>query len=244
MVEPDFILNEINSKPGIDGCRAGWCVVFEANEQLQCSVIESLSTLQLHNIERCLIDMPIGLAPERHIDQDLRERLKPHRHHSVFSVPVRDAVYAKDYATAKINNIKASSKSVSIQAWNICPKIKALDILLIEQPNYKDRFMEAHPELCFMILNKQTHLQHKKSTKEGQLERLDILKRYDNRSEDVFKSALGDYKRSELKADDILDALVLFVSNQQELKFIPNNPLRDQHEIRMQIAYPDLKINY
>ena len=188
--------------------------------------------------------MPIGLAPERHIDQDLRERLKPHRHHSVFSVPVREAVYAEDYAEAKAKNIKASNKSVSIQSWNICPKIKALDILLIEQPNYKDRFMEAHPELCFMMLNKQTHLQHKKSTKEGQLERLDILKRFDNRSEGVFQNALADYKRSELKADDILDALVLFISNQQELEFIANNPLRDQHKIRMQIAYPNLKINY
>ncbi len=244
MVEPDFILNKKKSKPGIDGCRAGWCIVFEANEQLQCKVIESLSTLPLQNIERCLIDMPIGLAPERHIDQDLRERLKPHRHHSVFSVPVRQAVYAKDYATAKVKNIKASNKSVSIQSWNICPKIKALDLLLIEQPNYKDRFMEAHPELCFLMLNKQTHLKHKKSSQEGQLERLDILKRFDHRSEVIFKRALADYKRSELKADDILDALVLFISNQQELEFIANNPLRDQQEIRMQIAYPNLKINY
>ena len=244
MVEPDFILNEKNSKPGIDGCRAGWCVVFEANEQLHCKVTENLSTLQLHNIDRCLIDMPIGLSSNRHIDQDLRERLKPHRHHSVFSVPAREAVYAADYATAKANNIKAFNKSVSIQSWNICPKIKALDLLLIEQPNYKDRFMEAHPELCFMMLNKLTHLNHKKSTKEGQVERLDILKRFDHRSEAVFKSALSDYKRSELKADDILDALVLFISNQQELEFIANDPLRDQYEIRMQIAYPNLKINY
>lgn len=244
MAEPNTILKETNSKPGVDGCRAGWCIVFEANEQLQCTVIERLSILRLQNIERCLIDMPIGLAPERHIDQDLRERLKPHRHHSVFSVPVREAVYAEDYAEAKAKNIKASNKSVSIQSWNICPKIKALDILLIEQPNYKDRFMEAHPELCFMMLNKQTHLQHKKSTKEGQLERLDILRRFDNRSEGVFQNALADYKRSELKADDILDALVLFISNQQELEFIANNPLRDQHKIRMQIAYPNLKINY
>ena len=240
MAEPHPILKlDQNALLGIDGCKVGWCVVFKANQSITCRVITHLEELDTSRIKRCLIDMPIGLHPLRQIDAELRNRLKPHRHHSVFSVPVREAVYAPNYEQAKKEHIKACGKSISIQSWNICNKIKSLD-LFIQKTNSENCFEESHPEYCFYLLNKATHLQHKKSTKEGQAERLKILLEYTKDAHVCFETALKNYKRSELKADDILDALVLFVTNTLPLGFIANEPSHDSKGIPMRIAFPNV----
>lgn len=238
MAQSNLVLNNNATKPGIDGCRAGWCVVFEEENKLRCTILKELNALENMNIERCLIDMPIGLDKNRHIDQDLRNLLKPHRHHSVFSVPIRQAVYAANYTEAKKLQIEATSKSISIQSWNICPKIRELDQFLDQYSKNKDSFIEAHPELCFFVLNKENHLQFKKSVKEGQHERLTILSKYDNRLKNLFDETMITFKRSELKADDILDAMVLFVSNQLDLGYLSNAPSSDELGLKMRIAYP------
>lgn len=240
MAEPYPILKmDQNALPGIDGCKAGWCVVFKINQRIACRVIKDLEELDTSHIKRVLIDMPIGLHPLRHIDADLRNRLKPHRHHSVFSVPVREAVYAPTYELAKKEHIKACGKSISIQSWNICNKIKSLDLFL-QKTNSENCFEESHPEYCFYLLNKATHLHHKKSTKEGQNERLNILLEYTKDAQVCFETAMTNYKRSELKADDILDALALFVTNSLPLEFITNEPRYDSKGIAMRIAYPNV----
>lgn len=240
MAEPHPLLTiEQNALLGIDGCKAGWCVVFKINQRIACRVIKDLEELDTSSIKRCLIDMPIGLHPLRHIDSDLRNRLKPHRHHSVFSVPVREAVYAPNYEEAKKEHIQACGKSISIQSWNICAKIKSLDLFL-QKTNSENCFEESHPEYCFYLLNNVTHLQHKKSTKEGQAERLNILQKYSKDAQVCFETAMTNYKRSELKADDILDALVLFIANSLPLGFIANEPRYDSKGIAMRIAYPNV----
>jgi predicted RNase H-like nuclease len=238
MVKSNSILSfRPNALPGIDGCRGGWCVIHEESKGLNCTVISSLDQLDPTNLKRCLIDMPIGLHPKRHIDNDLRNLLRPHKHHSVFSVPVRKAVYANSYEHAKLENLKEIDKSISIQSWNICPKIKSLDIFLGETPN-NSRFVEAHPELCFYTLNNKEHLNFKKSEKEGQTERLNILLQYEARAAKCFLNAMQTYRRSDLKADDILDALALFVSNKLPQEYINNTPLKDESNLNMRIAFP------
>ena len=65
----------------------------------------------------------------------------------------------------KINQ-KITGKGTSIQAYNISPKIKAVDEWLNEKPNGLDIY-EAHPELCFKTLNKNIDLEYSKHDKSG-----------------------------------------------------------------------------
>jgi predicted RNase H-like nuclease len=237
MAQSNSILNA--QWAGIDGCRGGWIVAYTDQHSIAVQWIASLHELKELGIQTCLIDMPIGLSAERHIDQDLRQVLKPVRHHSVFSTPVRAAVYADEYALAKVINQEATRKSISIQSWNICAKIKELDQYIQDA---SDDFIaiESHPEYCFFRLNQNKHLQHKKSTPAGVEERIKLLHTYQAEYTKAFELALKNFPRKAVKADDILDALCLHLTGQHELSYIKNSPLMDEKGISMQIAFPTL----
>ena len=88
----------------------------------------------LNNNFKALIDIPIGLGSiesERKIDQLLRNNLSSNFKQTVFNTPNRNAVYAKDYKHSRELNKLETNKSVSIQSWNICPKIKEVDSFLL-----------------------------------------------------------------------------------------------------------------
>lgn len=224
---------------GIDGCRGGWIVAYTDQQSIVVQWIDSLHELKEFGIRSCLIDMPIGLSAERHIDQDLRQALKPVRHHSVFSTPVRAAVYSDEYVLAKSINKKATGKSISIQSWNICPKIKEVDQFIQDTSN-DFTAIESHPEYCFYRLNQNKHLQHKKSTSAGVDERIKLLHTYKAEYTKAFELALKSFPRKTVKADDILDALCLHLTGQHELGYIKNEPINDEKGITMQIAFPRL----
>ncbi len=224
---------------GIDGCRGGWIVAYSDQHSIIVNWIGSLHELKELGIRSCLIDMPIGLSAERHIDQDLRQVLKPVRHHSVFSTPVRAAVYSDEYLLAKSINKEATGKSISIQSWNICPKIKEVDQFIQDTSNDLAA-IESHPEYCFYRLNQNKHLQHKKSTPAGVDERIKLLHTYKAEYTKAFELALKSFPRKAVKADDILDALCLHLTGQHELGYIKNKPLKDEKGIAMQIAFPTL----
>ena len=224
---------------GIDGCRGGWIIAYSDQHSIIVNWIGSLHELKALGIRSCLIDMPIGLSAERHIDQDLRQVLKPVRHHSVFSTPVRAAVYSDEYVLAKSINKEATGKSISIQSWNICPKIKEVD-LFIQDTSNDFTAIESHPEYCFYRLNQNKHLQHKKSTPAGVDERIKLLHTYKAEYTKAFELALKSFPRKVVKADDILDALCLHLTGQHELGYIKNEPIKDEKGITMQIAFPSL----
>ena len=237
MAQSNAILN--TQWAGIDGCRGGWIVAYTDQHSIVVNWIGSLYELKELGIRSCLIDMPIGLSAERHIDQDLRQVLKPVRHHSVFSTPVRAAVYSDEYVLAKSINKEATGKSISIQSWNICPKIKEVDQFIQDTSN-DFTAIESHPEYCFYRLNQNKHLQHKKSTPAGVDERIKLLHTYKAEYTKAFELALKSFPRKAVKADDILDALCLHLTGQHELGYIKNEPIKDEKGITMQIAFPSL----
>jgi predicted RNase H-like nuclease len=114
---------------GLDGCRGGWAVATSENGVVSFSVIERLDGLDLTDVARIFIDIPVGLPEtgQRTCDLKLREKLPSYLKSSVFQCPVRDAVFAPDYTEARRISIDKTGKSMSIQAWNICPKIREAD---------------------------------------------------------------------------------------------------------------------
>ena len=98
----------------------------EHGNDFNCEVHSNLESLLSNLPEKylVLIDIPIGLPKKesRLCDLLARDKLGPRRS-SVFTVPCRDAVYAKNYKEACHTNLRFLEKKISIQAWNICPKI-------------------------------------------------------------------------------------------------------------------------
>jgi len=149
---------------GVDGCRNGWCVVL-AGDELRSRVVATFAeVLALPEQPRVIaIDMPIGLprVPGRAADA-LARKLLPGRASTIFSPPARAALDAGDYAaTCAANRATApGAPAISIQAFNLLPKLRELDAAMT--PTLQARVREAHPELAFaevagrMLVNKKT----------------------------------------------------------------------------------------
>jgi len=139
---------------------------------------------------------------------------------SVFTTPIRSAVYATSYQEASNLNFEQTGKKISIQSWNICPKIKQADEFLIQNSEFKPLFKESHPEYMFHSWHP-NHFKSKK-TEIGLIQRLEFL---DSQLAcfDVIDSFIKSHKRSLFAKDDVLDALALafaaFQSNQQGVSY-------------------------
>ena len=152
---------------GIDGCRGGWLVIAWDGNNWDSQIIRDRSQLidLLQNARRTFIDIPIGLSDRdssRTCDRLLRKTLGRAYASSVFSPPVRAAVYADTYESACQINQAQTGKKISIQSWNITPKIRQIDEILQEYPEFIDRVLESHPEFLFWKLNGDRSLAHKK----------------------------------------------------------------------------------
>lgn len=232
---------------GIDGCRAGWFAVIGRNGEWSFTLAASLSGLlaDYADTERIFIDIPIGLADDRprRCDQLARRLLSPYRHSSVFSTPVRDAVYAGDYATACQINARHTGSRITRQTWNICPKIREVDTYLRRNRLGQARLYESHPEVAFYALNGQQPLPTRKKTREGQEQRLALLSQEIEPASQLFTTAMQDYPRNRLQADDILDAMVLAVmagrteQDDNNLVNLPEPVERDRYGLPMRIVY-------
>ena len=229
---------------GIDGCRAGWFAVIRTTSGWHTRLASSLQSLltDAAGLSRILIDIPIGLADghKRECDQLARRLLTPIRHTSVFSTPVRDAVYADDYASACHINARQTGTRITLQAWNICPKIREVDGFLRQHSKWSPKVYESHPEVAFYALNHCRPLASPKKSSEGQAERLALLAAHLDCSREIFEDAVAGHPRSELQKDDVIDALVLAVSAAQgedNLVSLPDPPPLDRHGLPMRIVY-------
>lgn len=160
---------------GIDGCPAGWIAVWRdhADAAHKTAVFSDIRSLieAFSKTAILAIDMPIGLpdfvtgggrGPEKAVRPYLGERQS-----SVFSVPSRAAVHAEcgpfsgqremieAHKRASIVALATSDppRKISIQAFNLFPKIREIDTLLRAQPDLTARIFESHPEFAFAILN-------------------------------------------------------------------------------------------
>ena len=146
---------------GVDGCRAGWIAVIRDGEDgwPRQKIYPNFSfLLEEAGPEAWIaVDMPIGLpdrtsAGGRGAERAVRPLLKE-RQSSVFSIPARDAVYARDYAAACELALATSDppRKVSRQGFNLFAKICEIDALMT--PQRQEHVREVHPELAFCVLN-------------------------------------------------------------------------------------------
>jgi 5-methylcytosine-specific restriction enzyme A len=224
---------------GVDGCKAGWFAVFadvETGSLLGWELLEHFSDL-IERPNRPLIvavDIPIGLQSEastggRECDRAARRHLGQPRGSSVFPPPTRMALAHTDSHSAAIEANRTSSAAaigVSRQSFDIFPKIIEVDHLLNQHS--QQYIKEVHPELCFWKMNSESPTMHKKKEKSGRLERLDIL---ENVGYGGIVEAFGEFPRSAVNLDDIIDAAAACWTALRIFKGtadrIPSNPEQD-----------------
>ena len=230
---------------GVDGCRFGWLAVFSEHDLLKYRLFWKFAALAEDFPDAdILVDIPIGLpwsgCMARPCDVQARRHLGAGRASSVFLAPTRAACRAQDVSEARLLNIGEIGKSLSAQAWGICAKVAEVDTLLLSDPAIKARVREVHPEVCFWALDDEKPMTHSKGTRAGILERLDVLTRREPRSKELLDRVLGEQRRMDVHSDDVLDALVAFVtasslpSAQLQLR---GEPSHDQEDLPMEMVY-------
>jgi predicted RNase H-like nuclease len=220
---------------GVDGCRAGWVMVSRrlADGALTVAVAPHWTGLPQH-AATIAVDMPIGLSVDGSRGCDmLARRLLPGRASSVFPVPARSMLDFDTYPQANAWG-KARGRGLSKQAWNILPRIRDLDRVLL--PADQDRVFEAHPELAFARLNGGTPPPPKRLA-EGRARRLWLLRRAGVKG---LGPLLRDLPRG-VAADDLLDAAALTLTAERILAGrgvrLGGTPPRDARGLRMEIWY-------
>jgi predicted RNase H-like nuclease len=229
---------------GLDGCKAGW-ILITFDEDPGYFVLRSDEELEeaFKTYDRIFIDMPIGLEDEeytRECDRLLRKTLGAEYAASVFSPPIRPALHAPSYVEANIQSYEYTEKKLTVQAWNITPKIKTIDAFLQNNAEYRDKVLESHPELLFMKLNGGMIYQ-KKKTKKGLRHRLGLVVDHEEVAADFFRDIKEEFRRNEVAEDDIVDAMALALAAKQSenkpIETLPVEPPIDSEGLRMAIHY-------
>ncbi|MEB3171133.1 MAG: DUF429 domain-containing protein [Synechococcaceae cyanobacterium] len=203
---------------GVDGCRAGWLWLSQpvgAGSSGPAPVLAQLisdARALAEGAETAItaIDIPIGLVDgrPRRCDQEARRRLGPRRS-SVFPAPPRAVLEALDHGDACRRARALDGRGVSVQTWNIVPKVRQVDALLRQQPALVSRIREVHPELAFLAWNGGQPLAHGKRCREGRAERLALC---EQEFPGAWAAIREQFPRRAVADDDILDALALLRS--------------------------------
>lgn len=230
---------------GIDGCKIGWILTTFTEGEAKYQIIDNNDELvaAFEYYDRVFIDMPIGLEDEeytRDCDRLLRKELGAEYAPSVFSPPIRPALDAPSYAEANMTSFEWTEKKLSLQAWNITPKIKLIDKLLRENESFKTKVFESHPELLFQKLNGGMIFQ-KKNLKKGIRHRLELLRAEEPIADDFFREIKEEYRRSDVGEDDIVDSMALAYyakkSVEKGIKTIPEEVEYDSEGLPKTIHY-------
>lgn len=230
---------------GIDGCKIGWLFVTFNEGTSKYEILRTKEDLKnaCEEYDRIFIDMPIGLQEEvyqRECDVLMRKELGAEYAPSVFTPPIRPALHAPSYAEANMISFDYTEKKLSLQAWNIVPKIQELDELLQQDEGLSDKVLESHPEYLFQKLNGGLIFQ-KKNLKKGIKHRLELIRDREPIADDFFRDIKEEYRRSEIGEDDIVDAMALALfakwSAGKELKTIPKEVPVDSAGLKMAYHY-------
>ncbi|MEA1930186.1 MAG: DUF429 domain-containing protein [Euryarchaeota archaeon] len=234
---------------GVDGCAGGWFAVWTNGDSLQHGLYKTVRDLfAAHSdADRLLVDIPIGLEStgSRACDRLARQWLGA-RGSSVFPAPCRAVVEYRQQAGEAASYERANrlqreqfDAGISQQAWNITEKIAAIDRSLRDAPQGADVY-ESHPELCFARLNRGYPIAHPKSGAIGRAARFGVLGEWSDDWGPIYKDACEEYRFNQVARDDIVDALVLCVADQQPLASVPAAPPVDDQELPMRIVAPDI----
>lgn len=196
---------------GVDGCPGGWVVVTAAADgpggpvvvQRRTDLGPLLAAARAGEVAAVAVDMPVGLAAvgPRRCDVEARALLGPRRS-TVFPAPSRAALGADDHADACARSRAAGGVGLSIQAFNLLPKIAEIDALLSATPC--EALVEAHPELAFLRLHGGRPLPPKRSV-EGRALRLRLVAPVLGPEADLVVAARG----ARVPLVDVLDAAAL-----------------------------------
>jgi predicted RNase H-like nuclease len=226
---------------GIDGFRGGWvAAVIDNTDRCEFYLVSRMIHMitLLVGTPFILGDIPIGLpdTPEdRECDRIARRLLGRPRASSVFPVPCREAIYSESYHEACEANLRVLGKSISLQSWLICGKIREVDELLASHPTLRGRIRESHPELCFRAFAGGKSMERPKRTPVGFLERLRTLSGVYPHAEDALRNTT--LRGAGL--DDLLDALALAAAAGQRLVSVPDLPRTDGRRLPMEIMVPE-----
>jgi predicted RNase H-like nuclease len=234
---------------GIDGYRSGWVAVCLDENRFEVAFFKRIEEIcwKYSHAPFMFVDMPIGLPEnpnEIRPESKARQMIKG-RSSCVFNVPCRQAVYADDYQEANRNNKAILGKGLSKQSFAISKSIREIDELLLAFPEYKEKLVESHPELCFAVLastGKDDVLPIPKSkyTREGMHDRIEILKSFYDKTDAFIEYTFNQLGLSRMK-EDCIDALCLAVMGMLGSKngfvSIPENPGRDSRGLKMQMQY-------
>ena len=134
---------------GVDGCPGGWVGARVDGHSVEWLLLADVGEILAVPAAAVGIDMPIGLpaAGSRRCDVAARARLGSRRS-SVFPAPVRAVLAADSYVDACARSREVSGRGLSVQAWNLVPRIRDLDGAAVDH----DRVVEVHPEVVFAWL--------------------------------------------------------------------------------------------
>jgi predicted RNase H-like nuclease len=119
------------------------------------------------------IDIPIGLPDDSRRAADVQTRtFLVGKASSVFTTPVRDAVYAPSYSAANTVNRERIGAGISKQAYELRRRIIEVDHWLRQDLDV--RVVEVHPEAAFAVMAGSPLLSRKR-TAPGAQERRDAL---------------------------------------------------------------------
>lgn len=242
------VVNEIDDGSiclGVTGSNGGWITAIIKNGEL---VVESYSILDsivsiYSNADEILVDMVIGLQSsiaDVRPDDTARELIgeKPSE---VFVAPCRQAVYADNISFAYSENKKVLGKRFSSSNLGVVQKIREVDTFLQENPQYKNVIKESNAEVCFAIFNGKT-VMSKKISAEGMKERIKIISKYF--PELTFNGIV--YLANKCKGNpvDVIDAVCLAITAnlvvQNKFQVIPEEPMKDETGILMQMILPKI----
>jgi predicted RNase H-like nuclease len=186
------------------------------------------------------IDIPIGLRDDgpRACDLAARRLLGRPRGSSVFPAPCRAALTAATYRRACALSRRALGVALSIECFNIVPKIREVDALMT--PARQACVREVHPELVFALLaGRGAGLAAPKRTAEGERLRRRLLRRVAPPFDpNAVRRRLGP---SRVARDDVVDAVACLVAAGRILRgeacVVPDGPIpRDARGLRMEIV--------
>lgn len=233
---------------GIDVCKGKWIAVCITENQFEVDKYDSIKEIcdKYSDSDSIIIDMPLGLPEDAN---DVRPECEARKHlkgkaSSIFNVPCRQAVYAKDYESANEINREILGVGLSKQSFGICSKIREVDEFFKDNPEWKNKLLEGHPEICFSKLNNGKAILENKTKSDGQMIRLEILTKYYSKSDLVINKFLSDVPARK-KLDDVIDALCLattgLIGLKYKFKIIPDIPMEDKRDIKMQMIYGEEK---
>lgn len=191
---------------GLDGTRDGWvAVVLDDGAVAEVARVDDPADAPVRWGDVPVgIDIPVGLldVARRQADVAARSRL-PHARSSVFAAPCRSVVDAwlagdlPDHASANALSRRTTGAGLSVQSWNLVPKVAQADLAVAAGVG----LLEVHPELAFHLLTGRA-LAGKRSWN-GVLARLDALRSVGV----VVPSHVEGGDR--LPPDDVLDAAIV-----------------------------------